>query len=422
MRNSNWPKTVFSALIFLTLLPAWGKNDLWQASWQEEQLYQHFKHQLQSGSKNLRITKQLYQFNKLNKLQEALFVDALIDLDAEEEADITPALQQQNWQDFTQIEEQIRIATLQYTMLHWPFPEILRQKIQQQLTDGTFSERAYLLSKELPLPFPIDWSQYPDYPLPEWSQKWPKALNFQDKTPQELRDLFNYQIPSDSFHNGAYAKTPKIFLFCRHLRAYPCLMLMKDTQDRPVRNSNGELWSQPALGLSAKNLDYANRSGNTPSGIHLINSVMPSADNPKAFGKFRRLILNWVPNSEGELLHRQLLPASARNANWWKEAVLARDIGRNLLRIHGTGRINKNPQSSYFPLTPTSGCISQRENTYRSVSYKDQRKLLDQLMLAEGLEAKYKNEPSIFGVLYLIEINSLKKAVTLAELQALLGI
>ena len=388
----------------------------WLAAWQEEQSYLHLQLQFKSEKANLRFNKQQNQF------PESLVVDALVDLEQEDELHFLLALRQQHWDDFSQLEEQIRIATLQFTKLQQPFPAPLRQIILQKLADGTLSERAYLLCRQLPVPFQINWSQYPDFPRTAWSEKWPSDKIFISKTPQELRDLYHYQIPANSLQQGIYGKVPKVFLFCRQNRSYPCRMLMKDANNLPVRTNNGELWSQPALGMSAKNISYSKRNGHTPSGIHLINSVMPVADDRKAFGKFRRLILNWVPQSQNELLHRQLLPASAQNASWWKEGVLARDIGRNLLRIHGTGRINNNPHSNYYPLTPTSGCISQRENTYQLVTYRDQRKLLDQMMLATGLDATYSNETKIRGILYLIEINTDKRAVTLEELEELLAI
>ena len=155
---------------------------------------------------------------------------------------------------------------------------------------------------------------------------------------------------------------------------------------------------------------------NTPQGIHTIDSVMPSADAQMSFGKFRRLILNFIPKSKNEVLTKSLLPESSLNSDWWKSAVVSRDIGRNLLRIHGTGKINVDKQTPYYPFMRTSGCIAQRENTYDGVTYRDQRHLLDTVMKALDLAAIYENETQAKGILYLMEIDDKNAPVTLEDL------
>src|SRR5690606_14102858 len=103
------------------------------------------------------------------------------------------------------------------------------------------------------------------------------------------------------------------------------------------------IWTNPALASSARGIPSYSRNGNTPAGILTIDSVMPSADQQLSFGKFRRMILNFIPKSKNEVLTKKLLPESSHQNGWWKPAVVARDVGRNLLRIHGTGKINKDP-------------------------------------------------------------------------------
>ncbi len=84
---------------------------------------------------------------------------------------------------------------------------------------------------------------------------------------------------------------------------------MKDRFDRLVREEDGGLWSLPALAKSASGRPFNVTNGNTPQGVHTIDSVMPEANRQDAFGKFRRLILNWVPSDEQT---KTLLPESAR--------------------------------------------------------------------------------------------------------------
>jgi hypothetical protein len=98
--------------------------------------------------------------------------------------------------------------------------------------------------------------------------------------------------------------------------------------------------------------------------------------------------------------------------------VVAREVGRDLFRIHGTLRKNKNPGSSWYPFVKTSGCIAQRENTYNGVSYQDQRDLLDIIMRSSHLEPIYENEGAIRGVLSLMEIDAMEGPVTEEDLKA----
>jgi len=92
------------------------------------------------------------------------------------------------------------------------------------------------------------------------------------------------------------------------------------------------------------------------------------------------------------------------------------------LRIHGTGRLNDDPSSTYYPHRKTSGCISQREGTYAEIEYVDQRKILDTSMQALGLGTSFENEVQIKGILYLIEINDQENAVSFDQLKSILDI
>lgn len=236
-----------------------------------------------------------------------------------------------------------------------------------------------------------------------------------------ISDLFYNTPDTTAYMNGEYVKSIKIFMFCRENRLYPCLMIMKDIHDRPVRNEDGTLWTNPSLASSARGLPSYTRNGNTPMGIHTIDSVMPSADQQLSFGKFRRMILNFIPKSKGELLTKALLPKSSHDQDWWQPAVVARDAGRNLFRIHGTGRKNNDPTTPYYPFMRTSGCIAQRENTYDGITYKDQRELLDDIMRAMDMNPSYSNEVNIKGILYIMEIDNEQAPVDATDL-ALRGI
>ncbi len=230
-------------------------------------------------------------------------------------------------------------------------------------------------------------------------------------------DLFYNSPEISQYMNGDYRNGVKIFVFCRENRIYPCLLVMRDGDGQVVRNADGSIWSQKALASSSRGLPSHVTNGNTPAGIHTIDSVMPVADSQLSYGKWRRVILNAVPKSRDESLLKSLLPDSSHSSDWWKQSVVARDIGRGLFRIHGTGKINKDPTAPWYPFMRTSGCVAQRENTYDGVTYQDQRLLLDQIMKAMRLRPEYANETRIKGIFFLLELDDQNAPVTLEDLE-----
>lgn len=220
-----------------------------------------------------------------------------------------------------------------------------------------------------------------------------------------VSDLYFNSPDVTTYMGGEYIKSVKVFMFCQYNRLYPCLMVMRDINGLPVRNDDGTLWVNKALASAVTGLPSYERNGNTPAGIFTIDSVMPDTDQQISYGKFRRMMLNFIPKSTDEDLLKSLLPISSWNSNWWKPTTVARDIGRNLFRIHGTGRKDNVSGTPYFPFSRTHGCISQRENLYQGINYSDQRKLLDKIMASLELEPKYSNEPKIKGIIYIIDLN-----------------
>ena len=222
--------------------------------------------------------------------------------------------------------------------------------------------------------------------------------------------LLTEEPPIQTYWDGRYYQKPRIYMFCRDNRKQKCLMLMKDAAGNLID------WSQESLGHSRHRKDFHQTNGNTPSGVWRIDSVMPSADQQRVFGKFRRLIINFVGHSQDEINIKKLLPTMTHNHSWWHEGVVARNNGRGLFRIHGTG-LRSSRFRSYFPLVPTAGCVAQSENTYNKIIYRDQRLLLDQLMVASGLDPIYENETEILGLLYVIDIDKKEEPVTIESLK-----
>lgn len=231
-----------------------------------------------------------------------------------------------------------------------------------------------------------------------------------------IADLFYDSPDVTTYMNGEYVNSVKVFMFCRTNRLYPCLMVMRDIHGRAVRNDDGSLWAHKSLASSARGLPSYTRNGNTPAGVWTIDSVMPYADQQISFGKFRRMIINFIPKSQDERLIKSLIPQSSHTEGWWHQTLTARDIGRNLFRIHGTGKKNMDPTTPYYPFMRTSGCIAQRENTYEDTTYKDQRVLLDTIMSAMDLIPEFSNEVKVKGILYVMEVDDQNKAVETQDL------
>jgi hypothetical protein len=218
------------------------------------------------------------------------------------------------------------------------------------------------------------------------------------------------QIKSLFFDIHSAGKT-SLYLFCRKDRRHPCLMLMKDVNGNPVYQGS-ELWSLPSLGLSRFNLRFNHESGDTPAGIYWLDGVMPTADRELEYGKNRRLIMN-LPKSKAAV--SDLLPQETQFSKWWEQNFLAKTIGRDYLRIHGTGKFNLDPASLHPTLYPSQGCVKMREGTYGNVTFNDQRLLLDQMMKAQDLKVSVSSETSIRSILVVIDLNQDSRAVSLSD-------
>lgn len=234
----------------------------------------------------------------------------------------------------------------------------------------------------------------------------------------QIRDLLSNLPDARNFRNGEFYKKPVLFQFCRTHRDQTCLQVMKDGDGRWVRTSSGQIWSQGKLSLSRVGNEFNEFNGDTPAGIYALDGVMPEANGQEVYGRFRRLIMSFIPRSNGEMTIKSLLPRSHHSENWWKEAIIARDMGRDLFRIHGTLRRNDDKSTSYYPFYPTLGCVASKESTYDGVDYIDQRHLLDQLMTQQGLQPIFQNETRIRARFYVIEINGVRGPVTLQDLKA----
>lgn len=378
----------------------------------EETLYQNFKFSLLSKNKSNMIT-------GFTAFEQKLLVDALWDISEEGDPYVLNAINDVNTAHYELIERLrlgiLRIKFKRTTHLAQPLVDELMNELTKEKAD---TKIIYTIAA-----YEEDFLSAGHLELVEKAKLHPPYFDValdqerkNDITEDLITDLFHKTPDVTTYMNGEYVKSVKIFMFCRENRLYPCLMVMKNVHGEVVRDEDGIIWSHKSLASSARGLPSYTRNGNTPTGILTIDSVMPAADQQISFGKFRRMILNFIPKSKNESLMKSLLPSSSHNQDWWKSSVTARDIGRNLFRIHGTGKLNQDPTVPYYPFMRTAGCIAQRENSYDGITYKDQRELLDAIMVAMNMEPNFENEIKVKGILYLVEIDDKNAPVELEDL------
>ena len=227
------------------------------------------------------------------------------------------------------------------------------------------------------------------------------AVNADALKTHEMQEVLNYKT---------YVLT--LYAVFSSDRTKPGRLFVKNNNGQFVHKKDGSVWSIPVLGLSGRGLPFNHSNGATPNGVYSIDSVMPEPDQANVFGKHRRLIVNFIKQTENEEGLLQLIPRSLHTHSWWKPSVVGRELGRSLLRIHGTGVINKNPFNSYYPMVASAGCLTTIEKkTLGLFKIEHQRELLDTLMEALELPNSYENESKIHGLLYVVDFDGTYQAL-----------
>ncbi len=228
------------------------------------------------------------------------------------------------------------------------------------------------------------------------------------------------------FSKSFLKKNLVIYTFLRHNRKIPGLTVVRKPNGEFVLNKDSSLFAIPQLGYSVTNLPYFLLDGNSPQGLYSFQGFYNS--HKLTIGPTPALILRLpfettpVKFSHGKLLSEEwnleayfsLLPKMVRKINPYAQTYFAGKLGRNKLVLHGS---TDNPKyyssESYFPLTPTTGCLSSVEiwdNTTGKIQRSDQLELVNAI-LRTGTRK---------GYLFLLELNDSQTPVSKDEIKELI--
>jgi hypothetical protein len=214
---------------------------------------------------------------------------------------------------------------------------------------------------------------------------------------------------------------PVIFSLQRAGRKSMGLALVRAADGRFVRDEQRQIVAIPQLALALNGLPGTITNGNTPQGLFTIRGAGTATNpwigpTPYLHSKLpiEASVTEFLHESEpaparnwSEALYQSLLPASWRPA--LNEAWLAGLAGRNDILIHGTTVDPENYRgASFFPGTPTAGCLAASE--YWSAAEGRMIKS-DQLTLAKAFSASGKDH----GYLVVAEIDTGIGQIQLSE-------
>jgi hypothetical protein len=231
-----------------------------------------------------------------------------------------------------------------------------------------------------------------------------------------LKDLFTHQKTIG---------TKIIYSFQRWNRDYPGIAIIQNADGSFQRDSNGKILMIEQLARAGSNLPYFLTNGNTPQGIFSITGTEVShslfigpTPNFQMLMPYEADAAFWhtsYNNGKDSLSnYKKLLPPSWKNYAPITESYFAGKIGRSEILSHGT---TIDPEyfkgRSFYPLTPTQGCLCAKEIWNVSTGKLDQS---EQFKLLNG----FLSTPGTKGYLLVINLDNQQIAVSKKEIQALL--
>jgi hypothetical protein len=219
-----------------------------------------------------------------------------------------------------------------------------------------------------------------------------------------------------------------VYSFQRANRDFPGLAVVQQQDGSFARDSLGQLKVFVQLARSGSNLPYFLTNGSTPQGLFTITgigisrnvfigptpnlqSAMMHEVNPPVFTHYMPLVLNAPP----ERIYRSYFPDNWQQWNGLMEAYDAGRIGRGEIIAHGS---TIDPEwfagETYYPLSPTLGCLSGLELWNKKTGKIDRSDQLD-------LVNTFLETPDKKGYLLVINLDDKKAPVTREEIETIIN-
>jgi hypothetical protein len=227
------------------------------------------------------------------------------------------------------------------------------------------------------------------------------------------------QLLSNDFLRG----NTVIFSFQRANRNYPGIVIVRDSSGNFVHNEDSSIFYVPQLARSITALPFYLTNGNTPQGIFKMDGMKvssleyigptPNIQLRMPYETGIRDFLNdsTITDSVWKLdMYKKLLPPGCRNYFPLYETWYAGKIGRTEIIAHGT-TVNTNYYTgkSYYPFTPTEGCLCTQEDWSGENGL---RKESGQLKLAKAIKRSGRS----VGYYVVINIDDQQKPVSIEEI------
>ena len=212
-----------------------------------------------------------------------------------------------------------------------------------------------------------------------------------------------------------------MYSFQRKNRDYPGMVILRNAAGNFVTDSSGEIFNIPQLARSISGLPSYLTNGNTPQGIFrmygfgvsMSNFIGPTANVQmgmpvelslrKFFDDTSILDSVWTVD-----WYQKLIPPYLKDYLPLYNSYYAGLIGRREIIAHGTTidpRYYNN--KSWYPLTPTQGCLCTKEIWEGKRVESDQQKLVNGLLKAGGAK----------GYCVVIEVDDKQAPVTLKDIK-----
>jgi hypothetical protein len=208
----------------------------------------------------------------------------------------------------------------------------------------------------------------------------------------------------------------------RKNRDYPGLVVIRKSDGTFLKDADGDVFNVPQLARSMSNFPYYFKNGNTPQGIYRMegfgvsmSNFIGTTPNVQLFmpmevntSKFFKQTYNggWSLDA-----YRRLLPYALKYYDPLLEVYYAAAAGRTEIIAHGS---TIDPEyyrnTSFYPHTPSEGCLSTSEVWNGNLAQSNQQVLVNGLLKTGGAN----------GYCVVVDLDDKDEPVTIEELLPLL--